>query len=102
MLNIAYNAMCGGTSLDDIELHRNDEGFLDTLGAERFPHPTTAGDLCRRFEKEDVIELQNIWLFRNWSGWFWADLVDRSFAGQHCTNRLLLCGKCEMETGPIG
>ena len=60
VLNIAYNAMCGGTCLDDIELHRNDEGFLDALGAERIPDPTTAGDFCRRFEKEDVIELQNI------------------------------------------
>ena len=35
VLNIAYNALLGGTRLEDIELRRQDEGFLDALGAER-------------------------------------------------------------------
>jgi Transposase DDE domain group 1 len=47
--NIAYNACCGGTCLEDIELRRNDEAFLDAIGARRIPDPTTAGDFCRRF-----------------------------------------------------
>lgn len=55
--NIAYNALCGGTCLDDLELLRNDESYLDALGAQRIPDPTTAGDFCRRFEREDVIDL---------------------------------------------
>jgi len=33
VLNLAYNALCGGTCLDDLELRRNDEVFLDALGA---------------------------------------------------------------------
>ena len=49
VLNIAYNAICGGIYLEDIELLRNDETYLDALGAESIPDPTTAGDFCRRF-----------------------------------------------------
>src|SRR3954467_5688869 len=33
VLNFAYNALCNGTCLDDIELRRNDVVFLDALGA---------------------------------------------------------------------
>ena len=50
VLNLAYNALCEGRTLEDIELRRNDETFLDALGAERIPDPTTAGDFCRRFD----------------------------------------------------
>jgi hypothetical protein len=49
VLNLAYNALCGGTCLQDIELRRNDRAFLDGLGVESLPDPTTAGDFCRRF-----------------------------------------------------
>jgi len=31
VLNLAYNALCDGTRLEDIELRRNDEVFLDAL-----------------------------------------------------------------------
>ena len=44
VLNLAYNALCDGTCLEDIELRRNDEVFLDALGARRIPDPTTAGE----------------------------------------------------------
>jgi hypothetical protein len=50
VLNIAYNAICGGIYLEDIELLRNNETYLDALGAESIPDPTTAGDFCRRFD----------------------------------------------------
>jgi len=50
VLNLAYNALCGGTCLEDLELRRQDEAYLNLLGAERIPDPTTAGDFCRRFE----------------------------------------------------
>jgi hypothetical protein len=53
--NIAYNAFCGATCLEDIELRRNDEAFLDALGARRIPDPTTAGDFCRRFRDARTI-----------------------------------------------
>ena len=54
ILNIAYNSLSGGTYLEDIEVLRNDEVYLDALGAERIPDPTTAGDFCRRFEETDI------------------------------------------------
>jgi hypothetical protein len=57
VLNIAYNALSGGTCLEDIELLRQDEVYLDALGAERIPDPTTAGDFCRRFTVGDVEQL---------------------------------------------
>jgi Transposase DDE domain group 1 len=60
VLNFAYNALCHGTCLDDIELRRNDLVFLDALGADRIPDPTTAGDFCRRFTPEDVEILQDV------------------------------------------
>ena len=60
VLNFAYNALCQGTCLDDIELRRNDVVFLDALGADRIPDPTTAGDFCRRFTAEDVEILQDV------------------------------------------
>jgi hypothetical protein len=57
VLNLAYNALCDGTRLEDIELRRNDEVFLDALDAERIPDPTTAGDFCRRFAEGDIRNL---------------------------------------------
>ena len=54
VLNIAYNLLSGGECLEDIELRRNDEVYLNALGAQRIPDPTTAGDFCRRFEVWDV------------------------------------------------
>jgi hypothetical protein len=60
VLNFAYNALCDGTCLQDIELRRNDEVFLKALGARRIPDPTTAGDFCRRFTAADVQTLQDI------------------------------------------
>ena len=58
VLNFAYNALCEGTCLQDIELRRNDEVFLDALGARRIPDPTTAGDFCRRFTEDHIRSLQ--------------------------------------------
>lgn len=59
VLNIAYNALCGGSCLEDLELRRNDEAYLDALGAQRIPDPTTAGDFCRRFAVADIEILQD-------------------------------------------
>jgi hypothetical protein len=60
VLNIAYNALCDGTCLQDLELRRQDEVYLDALGALRIPDPTTAGDFCRRFSAGDVHTLIDI------------------------------------------
>jgi hypothetical protein len=61
VLNFAYNALCNGDCLQDIELRRNDVNFLDALGAQRIPDPTTAGDFCRRFNQDDIDTLQDIY-----------------------------------------
>src|SRR5258708_21111647 len=60
VLGIAYNALCGGTCLQDIELRRQDEVFLDALGARRIPDPTTAGDFCRRFRPDHLQTLFDV------------------------------------------
>ena len=59
ILNVAYNTLTGGTCLDDIELRRNDATYMDALGAERIPDPTTAGDFTRRFGESDVVALMD-------------------------------------------
>lgn len=33
---------------------RNDSAFLDAVGADSIPDPTTAGDFCRRFSQQDI------------------------------------------------
>ena len=58
VLNLTYNILAGGQRLEDIELRRNDEVFLNGLGAERIPDPTTAGDFTRRFDPADIERLQ--------------------------------------------
>ena len=60
VLNLAYNALLGGIRLEDIELRRNDEAFLDGLGAQRIPDPTTSGDFTRRFAEADIANLMEI------------------------------------------
>jgi len=59
VLAVAYNILAGGTCLEDLETLRQDEAFLDALGAKRIPDPTTAGDFCRRFTQADVWSLMD-------------------------------------------
>lgn len=59
VLNIMLNMMCGGQTLDDIELRRKDEAFLNAIGASTIPDPTTAGDFCRRFDEQDCCDLMD-------------------------------------------
>jgi hypothetical protein len=60
ILNMAYNIICGGKNIEDIELLRNNTAYLDGLGTERIPDPTTAGDFLRRFNEEEIIELMEV------------------------------------------
>jgi hypothetical protein len=57
VLNLAMNALCEGTCLEHIERRRNDEAFLNAIGADSIPDPTTAGDFCRRFNRVQVRQL---------------------------------------------
>jgi hypothetical protein len=60
VLNIAYNLLAGGSRIEHLEVRRNDEVYLDALGAQRIPDPTTAGDFCRRFTRAGVERLMEI------------------------------------------
>src|SRR5260370_33972256 len=44
VLNLTYNVLSGGTCLEDIERLRQDGSYLNGLGAEGIPAPTTGGD----------------------------------------------------------
>ena len=57
VLNLAFNILAGGKRIEHIELRRNDEVYLDALGAQRVPDPTITGDLCRRFRESDIMDL---------------------------------------------
>ena len=57
VLNLVYNILAGGTCLEDIERLRSDEAYLNILGAERVPDPTTAGDFLRRFTTDLLLDL---------------------------------------------
>jgi Transposase DDE domain group 1 len=60
ILNITYNFLMGGRVLEDLELLRNNEIYLNALGAQRIPDPTTAGDFLRRFQQRDIDTLLEV------------------------------------------
>lgn len=61
ILNLAYNILTGGMRLEDLELRRQNETYLDALGAQRIPDPTTAGDFLRRFKSvESIVTLMEV------------------------------------------
>ncbi|HEX4146883.1 MAG TPA: IS1380 family transposase [Pirellulales bacterium] len=71
VLNFAFNALCDATCLEDLELRRRDEVYLDAIGARRIPDPTTAGDFCRRFQPHHVrtlLEVFNETRLKAWAG----------------------------------
>ena len=60
VLNMTYNILAGGKCLEDIELLRQNETYLNILGAQRIPDPTTEGDFLRRFATADVDTLMRV------------------------------------------
>jgi len=60
ILNLTYNLLMGGKVIEDLELLRNNEVYLNTLGAQRIPDPTTAGDFLRRFKPADIDTLMTV------------------------------------------
>ena len=81
VLNIAYNLLAGGSRLEHLEVRRNDEVYLDALGARRIPDPTTSGDFCRRFSEADVERLMDIFNDVRTRAWKEqpADFFDEAF-----------------------
>jgi hypothetical protein len=101
VLNIAYNTLTGGTCLDDIELRRNDDAFMDGLGVERIPDPTTAGDFARRFSGEEVVELMEA--INSIRPKLWRKRLPRSERKQGLIDvdgtHSLTCGECKEGMG---
>lgn len=72
VLNMVFNILTGGQCLEDLELRRQNVGYMNALNARRIPDPTTAGDFLRRFSAADVSSLmdainrvrQRVWLNR--------------------------------------
>ncbi len=60
VLNLTYNILAGGTTLQDIELLRNDDAYLDSLGVPCVPDPTTEGDFLRRFDAAHIFTLLDV------------------------------------------
>ena len=55
ILSQCYNILTGGKPLQDINRLRLDEGYLEALGVDRLPAPSTAGDFLRRFKTEAAL-----------------------------------------------
>jgi hypothetical protein len=98
VLNVAYNALSGGTCLEDLELRRQDEAYLNALGARPLPDPTTAGDFCRRFGASDIRTLLEV--FDETRRKVWAR-QPREFFGQAPTDdgRLLVVAEVPPQLG---
>ena len=60
ILNLTYNFLAGGQTINDLELLRNNETYLNVLGAQRIPDPTTAGDFLRRFKPKSIDTLMDV------------------------------------------
>jgi len=59
VLSIAYNHLCGGTTIEDMQLRRQDEGLLGALGVSRLPSPAASGDFTRRLTEENIERLMD-------------------------------------------
>ena len=59
VLNLAYNVMCGGTRLEDIERLRHDTAYMNGLGARLIPDPTTSGRLLPPLHEADMLTLMD-------------------------------------------
>lgn len=54
VLNITYNVAVGNTCLEQINELRENDAYLNALGATTMPHASTAGDFTRRFAESDI------------------------------------------------
>lgn len=59
VMSLTYNILSGGQRLQDLELRRNDVGYLNALGARRIPGSTTSGDFLGRFDAKSVEALMS-------------------------------------------
>ena len=70
VLNIAFNILAGGKRIEHIELRRNDEVYLNALGAERHPRPHHRRGLLpplHRGRRHDLMDAINQTRLRVWA-----------------------------------
>lgn len=79
ILNLAYNVLCNGRRIADLEVLRNDTAYMDALGASRIPDPTTAGDFLRRFDSSSIEQLMEIVNERRLAVWDQCARRDKHF-----------------------
>jgi len=60
VVSMVYNFLTGGEVLLDLERLQGERSFLQVIGAEQFPDPTTAGDFLARFTDEDIGVFQKV------------------------------------------
>jgi hypothetical protein len=80
VLNLSYNLLAGGRCIEDLEHLRNDPAYLDMLGAQRIPDPTTAGDFCRRLGVHQIEALQDAINDVRLTIWKWQRKVSKTRA----------------------
>jgi hypothetical protein len=80
VLTLAYNLLAGGRCIEDLEHLRNDPAYLDMLGAQRIPDPTTAGDFCRRLDVGQIESLQDAINDVRLTIWKWQRKVPKTRA----------------------
>lgn len=78
VLNLAYNVLCNGACIEDLELRRQSTAYMNALGARSIPDPTTAGDFLRRFDEKNLIELMEC--FNDTRERVWATQASSFFA----------------------
>ena len=77
VLNLAYNALCDGTCLQDLELRRNDEVFLDALAPAASPTPPPPATSAAASRAADIDTLLDI--FDDTRLQVWAEQPDAFF-----------------------
>ncbi len=58
ILSLCYSVLCGHKPLQDLNRLRTDAVYLDALGQDKLPAPSTTGDFLRRFKQQDILALQ--------------------------------------------
>ena len=80
VLTLAYSALTGGRTLDDVDKLRRDEALMDSIGAQRLPGATTVGDFLRRFGRNDIDALMEAINETRQRAWSKATSLDRKQA----------------------
>ena len=77
VLNRAYNVLSGNIRLEDIELNRQDEEYLNAVGAQRIPDPDDSGRFYSAVYERRYCEVDGVHKYRS------ASCMGRGKEGKH-------------------